>query len=232
MDAELRPTRPWASDILTDAVDFVSAQFGVNGAYSDGEPSRFDPGEKFDFIWVASLFSHLPAPLFDAWLSKLSDLLSPDGVVCFSVHDETLLPTRTSMPPTGIHFRSRSESTKLGRDAYGATYVTEAYVAAAVGRTFGEAHPYFRLKRGLAYQQDLYIVAKNPARNLGLAQFVSMGSLGMGRPAPNFRHGELVPGWLGCYVRYKRHRIHLGLLRWNAVRSAHWHCAAGCRALV
>ena len=174
----ISPNQIWASDILTDAVDFVSTQFGVHGAYSDGEPARFDPGEKFDFIWVASLFSHLPAPLFDAWLSKLSDLLSPDGVVCFSVHDETLLPARRSMPPTGIHFRSRSESTKLGRDAYGATYVTEAFVAGAVGRTFGEAHPYFRLKRGLAYQQDLYIVAKNPARDLGLLHSFRWGPWG------------------------------------------------------
>jgi alkanesulfonate monooxygenase SsuD/methylene tetrahydromethanopterin reductase-like flavin-dependent oxidoreductase (luciferase family) len=46
------------------------------------------PDTKFDFIWVASLFSHLSGPLFDAWLAKLSDSLSPRAVLCFSVHDE------------------------------------------------------------------------------------------------------------------------------------------------
>jgi len=160
------PTQIWASDIQREAVDFVSPQFGVNGIYSDANPSQFDPGRKFDFIWVASLFSHLPASLFDAWLSKLSALLSPRGVLCFSVHDECLLPPGRPMPGTGILFAPESENSELDRHAYGTTHVSEAFVGQAIERAFGKLHPHFRIKRGLAYQQDIYVVAKDPLRSL------------------------------------------------------------------
>ena len=60
----------WASEIQRDAVDFAVGQFGVHGILSDMKP-RVDsnPGRNSIFIWVASLFSHLPRPLFDAWLA-------------------------------------------------------------------------------------------------------------------------------------------------------------------
>src|SRR5262249_26312352 len=45
------PARIWASDIQTDAVDFVIEQFGVHGVASHCDPRRFDAGRKFDFIW-------------------------------------------------------------------------------------------------------------------------------------------------------------------------------------
>src|SRR4051812_44396001 len=62
------PERIWASDLQADAVGFVRDAFGVRALASHADPSRFAPDRRFDFIWVASLFSHLPEPLFDAWL--------------------------------------------------------------------------------------------------------------------------------------------------------------------
>jgi SAM-dependent methyltransferase len=172
------PKRIWASDIQSDAVDFVVGEFGVNGVYSDVDPDKFKTDKKFDFIWVASLFSHLPGLTFNQWLAKLREALSPRGVICFSVHDEVLLAANQKMDASGIAFASESENAELAKDAYGTTHVTEAYVRGAVERAFGASHPYFRVKRGLAYQQDLYIVAKDKARDLSVLNAFKWGPWG------------------------------------------------------
>jgi SAM-dependent methyltransferase len=155
------PDQIWASEIQRDAVDFAIGQFGVHGILSDFDPRRFDPRTQFDFVWVASLFSHLPQPLFDGWLARLTSILSPRGILCFSVHDECLLPSHIPMPADGIHFISSSENPDLDVNAYGTTFVSEAFVRGAVARACGIDHPHFRISRGLANEQDLYIV---PAR--------------------------------------------------------------------
>src|SRR5262249_45208288 len=71
------PTRLWASEIQDEAVDFVVQEFGVTGILSDADPGRFNPGKEFDFVWVASLFSHLPGRLFHQWLVRLMSILKP-----------------------------------------------------------------------------------------------------------------------------------------------------------
>ena len=188
--------RIWASDIQSSAVDFVAGEFGVNGIYSDVDPDKFETDRKFDFIWVASLFSHLPGPLFDQWLAKLRDALSPRGVICFSVHDEVLLAANQSMEASGIAFASESENSELAKDAYGTTHVTEGYVRGAVERAFGPAHPYFRVKRGLAYQQDLYVVAKDSTRDLSVLKAFKWGPWGWVDVKSIVGSGELkLSGW-------------------------------------
>lgn len=190
------PGHIWASDIQSDAVDFVTREFGVNGIYSDVDPDKFKTDKKFDFIWVASLFSHLPGPLFNQWLAKLKEALSPRGVICFSVHDEVLLAARQKMGDGGIAFASESENSELAKDAYGTTHVTEAYVCGAVERAFGAAHPYFRIKRGLAYQQDLYVVANDTARDLSLLNRFKWGPWGWVDVKSILGSGELnLSGW-------------------------------------
>ena len=166
------PSQIWASEIQRDAVDFAASEFGVHGVLSDIDPQRFDPGMRFDFIWVASLFSHLPRHLFHTWLARLVSLATPDGIVCFSVHDECLLPARIPMPADGIHFIAASENAELDRNAYGTTFVTEAFVRNAIAGACGSAHPYFRVRRGLANEQDLYVVPRARSCDLrGLAAF-------------------------------------------------------------
>jgi SAM-dependent methyltransferase len=172
------PAQIWASDIQQDAVDFVANTFGVHGVYSSVEPSEFAPPQKFDMIWVASLFSHLPRRTFEAWLAKLGSLLTPRGVLCFSVHDEDLLPPPRKMPAEGILFAAHSENEDLERAAYGTTHVTETYVRGAVARAFGGERPCHRLRKGLAYQQDLYVVAGDPARDLSVLNDFQWGPWG------------------------------------------------------
>lgn len=178
----------WASEIQADAVAYVAKQFGVHGMQSFANPVDFlpesistdrestdashqtcDTPDKFDFIWVASLFSHLPEPLFHGWLQKLTSLLTPRGVLCFSIRDQSLLSPEKAMPESGILYFGISETTPLADEIYGTTYVSEDFVKGSIERATKLAHPYFRLPKSLAHEQDLYVVARNS--EISLAPF-------------------------------------------------------------
>jgi SAM-dependent methyltransferase len=158
--------RIFASDLQADAVDFVREAFGVQALASDEEPARFAPGRRFDFIWVASLFSHLPEPLFHAWLARLLALLTPRGVLCCSVRDASLLPDPSTLPASGFAYARESENADLATDIYGTAYASEAFVRDALRAAARDARPYVRLPRALANEQDLYVVAGDAGRDL------------------------------------------------------------------
>lgn len=171
--------RIWASDVQREAVDFVVREFGVHGLRSSYEPDEFRPERSFDFVWVASLFSHLPERLFRAWLRQLAAVLVPQGILCFSVHDECLLAPDDPLGERGIKYVPMSEIEELDSRAYGTTHVNEAFVVRAIGEAFGHAQPrYVRLRRGLANEQDLYVVAKDPGRDLAPLQAFRKGAWG------------------------------------------------------
>lgn len=190
------PSNIWASDIQHDAVDFVSREFGVHGIYSDADPDAFKPDRQFDFIWVASLFSHLPADLFRAWLAKLTSVLSPRGVLAFSVHDERLRPAGAAMPSQGILYTTTSEIEELDSSVYGTSFVSEAYVAKTLAEANGgKPRPYKRLPRGLANEQDLYVVPRDPARDLAVLDGFRRGAWGcVDAVRTSARYLEMV-GW-------------------------------------
>jgi len=165
-------SRLWASELQVDALAFVEQEFAVQAIASHADPAHFEPGRRFDFIWVASLFSHLPEHLFNSWLQRLTSLLTERGVLCFSVRDSALLPTDRTMPDSGILYDTDSENAALGADIYGTTWASEHFVRNALHRAAGGARPCIRLPRALAQEQDLYVVAKDPGRDLsGLAEF-------------------------------------------------------------
>lgn len=169
----LPTSQVWASEIQPEAVRFVQEEYGVASVESAFDPDQFQPGRKFDFIWVASLFSHLPDVLFHRWLARLRDLLTPDGVLCFSVIDARLLPPEISMPEAGIHFMNSSEIEEMDARSYGLSFVTEDYVRRAIAVMPGGApKSAVRLRQALANEQDLYVMPKDPGRDLsGLGQF-------------------------------------------------------------
>jgi 2-polyprenyl-3-methyl-5-hydroxy-6-metoxy-1,4-benzoquinol methylase len=187
----------YAAEIQPDAVAYVRNQYGVQGLISHPDPNAFNSEEKFDFIWVASLFSHLPERLFHAWMDKLTGLLTPRGVLCFSIRDAELLSPAQQLPESGILYLSESETTPLADDIYGTTYVNEAFVAAAIERAMGKNYPYFRIRKSLAHEQDLYVVPARRTQSLVRLE--------------NFRRGAW--GWVDL-CRYSNG--HLELEGWAA----------------
>lgn len=193
----VQPSQVWAAEIQPDAVAFVRKEYGIESLASAYDPDEFRPGRAFDFIWVASLFSHLPDHLFQRWLAKLVSLLTPSGVLCFTVHDECLLPPQVPMATTGIHFIGSSEIEELDNRAYGTTFVTQDYVRRAVaavrGSPWGGA---VRLERALANEQDLYVVPRDPGHDLGALLRFRRGAWGWADEVAVDRAGLLhLSGW-------------------------------------
>jgi SAM-dependent methyltransferase len=146
------------SDILEGGMEFQGQQFGVRTILSTTSPADFRAPGRYDLIFVASLFTHLPPATFTPWLRRLAELLTEQGLLIFTVHDESISPHRFE---GGIRFESRSESRVLDVDDYGSTWVTEAYVreqVAAIGGHFACV----RMPRALAEWQDVYVISPSP----------------------------------------------------------------------
>lgn len=162
---DVPPERVWVSDIYAGGVEFQRERFGVHGIVSTADPADFRCDERFDVILVSSLFSHLPAETFLAWLRRLWSLLSPGGMLVFSVHDEAMLPAdhpgKAELSARGLYFEGESESGSLSKAQYGTTWVTEAYVRDTLERvTAGLSVA--RYPRGFASLQDLYVAVDQP----------------------------------------------------------------------
>lgn len=142
------------SDILPGGMEFQAAQFGVETILSTTLPEQFPATRRYDLIFVASLFTHLPPATFTAWLRKLAALLEDDGLLIFSVHDESIAPVAVD----GIAFESYSESRVLDGNEYGSTWVTEAYVRGQVA-AIDPAFACVRLPRALSDWQDVYVIS-------------------------------------------------------------------------
>ncbi|NBB69995.1 MAG: methyltransferase domain-containing protein [Alphaproteobacteria bacterium] len=166
-----------AAEIQTDAVDWVRERYGVDALRSTAAPEDFDPGRRFDMIWAASLFSHLPDGLFGRWLARLAGLLETGGALCFSVHDEVLLPGEITMPANGLRYLAGSENADLDPAIYGTTFVTQAYVEHVVREQLGADVALERLPRLLAHEQDVYVLTV-PARDLSSLDGFRRGTRG------------------------------------------------------
>lgn len=168
---DIPPERVWVSDIYARGVEFQRRRFGVHGIVSTADPADFRCDERFDVILVSSLFSHLPAETFLAWLRRLWSLLSPGGILVFSVHDEALLPAghpgKGELAARGLYFEGESESGSLSKAQYGTTWVTEGYVRDVLDRMAAMAVDspglsVARYPRGFASLQDLYVAVDQP----------------------------------------------------------------------
>ena len=157
--------RIWVSDVKEQAVAFQTAQFGVHGILSSYEPEAFRPPRTFDFVFVGSLFSHLPEDLFTRWLRSLYGVLSERGVLAFSVHDVGLLEKRK---PVDFAYKKFSEdlvfevvedSIKDG-EVYGAAYVSERFVHGLLEREGIPADRCFRYEKAFGKRQDVYTLSR------------------------------------------------------------------------
>ena len=191
------------SDILEGGMEFQAEQFGVRTILSTTDPERFAAPEKYDLIFVASLFTHLPAATFTAWLRRLADLLTPSGLLVFTVHDESLSPETFE---GGIRFESRSESRVLDVNDYGSTWVTEGYVREQVA-AIDPAFVCIRMPRALAEWQDVYVISPKPIDDPAPRR-VPKGFVDRMEPAAS---GVVLQGWAtGVTQRAERVEVRLG----------------------
>lgn len=163
---KLPADRIHVADIYGEAIAWQVETFGVKGVISAPDPAHLNHHDQHDIVFVGSLFSHLPTELFHRWLTRLYALVSPIGVLAFSVHDETFLPPGEVMDGSGMRYFRNSESGSLDHDIYGMSYVSEAFVGEAIARLGTDGSPSWRrFHKGLYENQDLYIVG-GPSRDV------------------------------------------------------------------
>lgn len=161
----MNPDDIYTADVKKHGVDFQIEKFGVKGIQSSFVPEEFRPAIPFRFIFVASLFSHLPEDLFRRWLKQMWNCLAPDGVLAFTVHDTSLCHSGQDF----VYSNHSEDSNSVAEDCirnskvYGTTFVSENYLARCfyeLGLTRRNYTRYRQISSGL---QDLYIVSKSPA---------------------------------------------------------------------
>ena len=154
---ETRPGALVVSDIQAEAVEFQRQTFGVEGFASVTDPATLRVDRPFDCIFVASLFTHLPEHRFHAWLAKLIGLLTPGGMLVFTVHDASLLARHRPVAPSGFDFNPHvSEVGSLAAVEYGSTHVSQEFVDRAIDRAARGKGGHQRIPRGL-WHHDVYI---------------------------------------------------------------------------
>jgi SAM-dependent methyltransferase len=149
------PGKVTAAEIQEPALRFVAKQFGVRTIRSTHTSLDIEPDQRFGAVIAHSFFSHMHDRRFRQWLARLYRMTERGGIFVFSVHDESLIP-ESERDPSGMAFRTGSESDRLDRQEYGSSWVSEDFVRRAVAESCPGALLY-RWPRGLANYQDLYI---------------------------------------------------------------------------
>lgn len=161
MVAEMPAEKVTVCDLYAEGVEFQERRFGVKGIVSTDDPDALPIDGSFDLINVTSLFTHLPEPAFEAWLARLISLLTPRGVLCFTVHDRSILEDQSAARARDFIFVPQSESRSLDPERYGSTWVHESFVRAAVEK-IDPSLSLLRLPRAIDNYQDLYLAASEP----------------------------------------------------------------------
>lgn len=153
----------YTSDIKKKGVDFQVEKFGVNGIYSSFTPEDFKTDVRFKFIFVGSLFSHLPEDLFTRWLKVLHNHLHEDGILAFTVHDTSII----NSPEDTVYLTASEDLTSnvvedaiRKKESYGTMYVNEKYVKNELAKLGVAANQYYRYEKIFCNLQDIYVVNK------------------------------------------------------------------------
>lgn len=126
------------SDVVPGSVDFLRGLLGVKGFDSVAQPEQLVLPERYQHVFVLSLFSHLPDATWGAWLRTLSDAVRPGGMLVFSTHGmKCVQQSKVELSADGFAFFASSESTAIDAQAYGTTFTSPAYVERTVRRVLG-----------------------------------------------------------------------------------------------
>jgi SAM-dependent methyltransferase len=155
-------------DVDEQAIRWCQEHLPGNYVVNDAMPPAPWHEESFDVIWCGSVFTHLDEDRQDAWLSELSRLLRPGGIMLASVHGphlwESRLPlwTRRTLTAKGFLFRVTGADSGIHPDWYQVAYHTQAYVESHWARFF-KILDY--VPQGVENYQDLVIAVRETREN-------------------------------------------------------------------
>ncbi|MFK7940777.1 MAG: trans-aconitate 2-methyltransferase [Roseovarius sp.] len=76
-------------DLIKPAVDFCAETFNATPIYGDENLTETGHEDRFDLIWVGSVFTHLPQAAWPHMLAYLARHLRLDGTLVFTTHGRT-----------------------------------------------------------------------------------------------------------------------------------------------
>lgn len=155
-----------ASDIHEQACAFLHEQLQVPAYQSSLDPTDIEVGRDYDFIYVLSLFSHLPDKTFGDWIGALCSRLAPEGYLLFTTNGEEKLLTRGQFfgpifdVDRGFGFRKKGEQQDLDGEEYGLMVVSMPYVLEKLKRHAPAARVYSYRAGAMLNGQDEWIVQR------------------------------------------------------------------------
>ena len=158
--ARVLPGRLTACDVLPGTTEFLRDTFGVAAFESARDPAELSFPEKYDLVFVLSVFTHLPPRQWAAWLRALEGALAPGGFLVLTVHNEPFARgLGVEFEADGTRFLASSESPSVDGEVYGTTLTTRAWVEAEVARALGRpARAY--AERAFWHGQDAVVIER------------------------------------------------------------------------
>ncbi len=156
--AKVLPGRVTCAEVLPGASEFLAREFAVDTVESTHEPELLQLPRRYDLVFVLSLFTHLPVPMWGPWLRVLADAVEPGGILLFTVHSEDAAAEYgVGFDDDGVCFLPSSESPALSAEQYGTTFTTAQVVVDQVQRALGKP-PTFVEHRAFWLGQDAVAV--------------------------------------------------------------------------
>ena len=152
----------FTSEVKSEAIAFNENELGFKGIHHGSQAESFPTDQHFDVIFAGSIFSHLPEKMLEEWLTKLAEVLSPNGLLLFTTHNTTL---DSSLAGKDFHYTTNSEDAVLDMvsdhlsdtSEYGTTYISDRKIT----HLMGDLHLSFETKRkAFGNLQDLIIAQK------------------------------------------------------------------------
>jgi hypothetical protein len=150
-----------AADVLPGSAAFHRDVLGLGAFDSTFDPAAARFPRRYRLIYVVSLFTHLPAARARAWLERLRDALTDDGILLVTAHG-LAYGRREGLIEAGggpYRFLRRSEIEALDRDEYGTTYWDPAAFRALMAAA-GLPGAVTR-ERGLWDAHDVHVVRRD-----------------------------------------------------------------------
>lgn len=149
------------SDVVPGAVEFSRSTFGVEGFMSASVPEQVQWPQRYDLVFVLSLFSHLPRATWGAWLARLWDMVAPGGVLVFSTHGtEAARRAGVALDGEGYFFAPSSESHAIDAQEYGTAFSDEGFVRARLAEHAGDATVLRFAPTWFWHHQDAWVLGR------------------------------------------------------------------------
>jgi SAM-dependent methyltransferase len=162
-----------ACEIDRQASDFCHEELGAKALYSSDDPKLISFPDRYDLIWVGSLFSHLDSDKSFALFGRFADVLNPGGIMVFTTQGESCF-TNPGLRGYGKQFpliedRLRAEFARDGwchtpyrpGGYYGMAIYSEAYLKRTMAERFpGQLRLVRHAARGWDNHQDVWSYQK------------------------------------------------------------------------